>query len=691
MFESRVAPRRRAGLLLGALLGLAAAAPGFAQTRAIRFGSLLGPDGRMIRDAVVLVEGERIQAVGPGLAVPAGAELVDLSGLTGIPGLIDVHTHMTYVWDGAPGTRPRGQAARLPAVTVALAQANARRTLEAGVTSVRDLGASEYTDVALRDLIRSGTMVGPRMFVSGYGLSVTRGPARPGAGVPSGGTADGVDEVIKVARQQIGAGADWIKMYGSTGSFEDVTGFQTFGFAEMKAACDVAHQLGRRIAIHSYGAAGAKDAVRAGADSVEHAVDLDDETLAEMVRRGTVYVPTIDHNRYYRDNAQAYGFPPGTPERLQAFIERNLETLRRALRAGVKVAMGSDAVYSGFGQNTRELEWFVRAGMTPAQALAAATTTAAALLGMEKSLGAVQPGFLADIVAVDGDPLKDIGAVVDNVRWVMKGGSVVVDRRDAARPAAPAYSIQAIRYATSPGFPVSGLVIGAPPDEKLDLAMVVWLVRGGGRTILFDSGFHRERWFRQFPIADYLRPDQALREAGVEPEQVTDVVVSHAHWDHVGGIDLFPRADVWIQAGEYEYYSGQAWQPGGRHGGIDPEDVATLVRLNTAGRLKLVAGDAAELFPGIRAFTGARHTYASQYLRVTGDPPYVLASDNCYLYRNIADRAAGATFAAADRDANLAAQARMLELAGAPERVVPGHDPLQFRRFPAAGRVARIR
>jgi imidazolonepropionase-like amidohydrolase len=422
--------RRTRGLvLLGAVAWALGVTPALAAPKALRFGRVLGPDGRLVANATVLVDGERIQAVGTELTVPAGAERIDLSGYTAIPGLIDVHTHMTYFWDGTPGTRPRGQAARHPGVTVFLAQQNARRTLETGVTTVRDLGASEYTDVAMRDLIRSGAMVGPRMFVSGYGLSVTRAAARPGVGAPSGGTADGVDEVTKVARQQIGAGADWIKVYGSTGSYEDVTGFQTFGFDEMKAAAFVAHSFGKRIAIHSYGPAGARDAVRAGADSLEHAVDLDDETLAEMARRGTVYVPTLDHNRYYRDNVDAYGFAPGTAERLEAFIDRNLETLKRAVRAGVRVAMGSDAVYSGFGQNTRELEWFVRAGMSPGQALGAATTTGAALLGMEKSLGSLQPGFLADIVAVEGDPLTDVGVVVNKVRWVMKGGAVVVDKR----------------------------------------------------------------------------------------------------------------------------------------------------------------------------------------------------------------------------------------------------------------------
>ncbi len=254
------------------------------------------------------------------------------------------------------------------------------------------------------------------------------------------------------------------------------------------------------------------------------------------------------------------------------------------------------------------------------------------------------------------------------------------------------YSIQAIRYATIKGFSVADLVIGAPKDQKIDIAMVLWLIRGRGHNVLFDSGFHREAWLHEFPTtADYLRPDEAVKLAGVAPENVTDIIISHAHWDHMGGIDLFPKATVWIQKQEFAYYSGDAWQPGGKHGGIDPEDVKALVQKNTEGRLRFVGGDDVEILPGIRAYTGARHTYASQFIRVDGNPPFVLASDNCYLYRNLAEHRASATFTDADRSANIRNQARMIELAGSAERVVPGHDPAQFEKFQTAGRIARIR
>src|SRR4029079_3641521 len=255
---------------------------------------------------------------------------------------IDAHTHMTFYWDRTPGTRPWTQLGTLGApVTVFLAQENARKTLESGVTTVRDLGSWEYTDIAMRDLINRGAMIGPRMFVAGNGLHVS-------GKTPDAGTADGVDEVERVGRKQIANGVDWIKMYGSTGSDEDVTGFQTYSFEEMKAACDVAHRAGKRIAIHSYGPDGARDAVRAGADSVEHATDMDDATIAEMARRGTVYVPTVEHNRYYIAHRDEFGYDQAVADRLKDYIKRNLETLKRAVRARVTVAMGSDAVFTGF-------------------------------------------------------------------------------------------------------------------------------------------------------------------------------------------------------------------------------------------------------------------------------------------------------------------------------------------------------
>ncbi|OFW03349.1 MAG: hypothetical protein A3H96_19565 [Acidobacteria bacterium RIFCSPLOWO2_02_FULL_67_36] len=388
----------------------------FGQPTAIRFARVW--DGtRVIPNAVVVVDNGRILSVEPaGKELPAGARVIDHRRYTGLPGLIDLHTHMTYYWDRQPGTRPLGQRRR-PAVTVFLARDNARRTLETGVTTVRDLGASNDTDFAMRDLINLGAMEGPRMVVAGQGISAPRQASGPDP-----------DTMRKAAEDRIKSGSDWVKVYASRGSFDSVDTTQTLTFDEMKAIVDAAHAQGHKVAIHSYGASGVRDAVRAGADSVEHGVDLDDETLAEMVKRGTVWVPTIDHNRYYVDARDEFGFKPEAIPPLREYLQRNLESTRRAVTAGVRIGMGSDAVYTMFGQNTRELGWLVKAGMTPAQALGAATTTAADLLGMSDRLGRVAPGFIADMIAVEGDPLQNIDALFTGVKWVMQDGRVVIDR-----------------------------------------------------------------------------------------------------------------------------------------------------------------------------------------------------------------------------------------------------------------------
>ncbi len=407
---------------LGALLLLVAPA----SAASYRFRAVWDGD-KVHRSVCVNTREERIESIG---ACPPDA--IDMSRYTAIPGLIDVHTHMTNLPRRNPVSAPGRDAA-----IVYLAASHARKTLETGVTTVRDLGVSRdptsesaasgyrsftYPDIAMRDLINAGQMTGPRMFVAGYGLQVQRGA------VARANEATGPVEVVRFVRQQFYAGVDYIKMFGSTGGGQDVSQTQTFTYDEMKAAVDAAHALGKRIAIHSYGPDGARDAVRAGADSLEHATDIDDATIAEMVRRKTWYVPTIDHNRYYADNYKFLGFPDKAVGDLKSYIGRNLESAKRAWKAGVRFAMGSDAIYTMFGENTRELVWFVKAGMTPEQALKTATTNAAELLGQEKSLGALRPGYFADIVVVEGDPLADIQVAIDKVRWVLKGGEVVVDK-----------------------------------------------------------------------------------------------------------------------------------------------------------------------------------------------------------------------------------------------------------------------
>jgi len=435
------------------ITGLVRTASSFAQSslkaeakvKAIRVGKLWDGKGRVWTNAIVIVEGERVQEVTTDAKrVPTGADVLDLTKYYVLPGLIDVHTHMTLYADetlsdeaGRSVPMLKQVASNSAAVEVFVARKGAMRTLEAGVTTVRDLGSDQYMDIAMRDLINSREMIGPRMFVCGYGLSVTstayKGSNSSVGAPPAGGIADGVAEVLRVVRQQVAAGADVIKMFASTGTDDDTSGYQTYGYDEIKAAVDAAHQFGKKIAIHSYGPDGARDAVRAGTDSLEHATDMDDATIAEMAKRGTYYVPTIDHNRYYVENGSKIGYTPGFEPRSQAFIARNLETARKAHRAGVKFAMGSDSVYSMFGQNTRELGWFVRAGMSPEEALKTATSNAAELLGKGNELGAVAPGYIADLVAIEGDPTSDIGVVVEKVKWVMKGGAVVVDKNRAVQ------------------------------------------------------------------------------------------------------------------------------------------------------------------------------------------------------------------------------------------------------------------
>jgi imidazolonepropionase-like amidohydrolase len=422
-------------LLFPAIL-IAQSNPSPKSVKAVKFGHLWDAHGKLWTNAIVLIEDDKIKSVTTNPSdIPPHAQFIDLSKFTGIPGLIDVHTHMTIYTDETPGQPMLKQlTANPPAVEVFLARKGALRTLEAGVTTVRDLGSDQYMDIAMRDLINHGEMIGPRMFVCGYGLTVTSTPYKPGLNPPAGGIADGVPEVLRAVRQQVAAGADVIKLYASTGTDDDVTGFETYSYDEIKAAVDAAHQFGKKIAIHSYGPDGARDAVRAGTDSLEHATDMDDATIQEMARRGTFYVPTIDHNRYYLDNWQKIGYADGFQEKTKAFIERNLETARKAFKAGVKFAMGSDAIYTMFGENTRELAWFVKAGMTPEQALRTATTNAAELLGKPTELGAVAPGYFADLVAVEGDPLSNIDVAIKNVRWVMKSGQVLVDKTATSSP-----------------------------------------------------------------------------------------------------------------------------------------------------------------------------------------------------------------------------------------------------------------
>ncbi len=256
-------------------------------------------------------------------------------------------------------------------------------------------------------------------------------------------------------------------------------------------------------------------------------------------------------------------------------------------------------------------------------------------------------------------------------------------------PAPPVYEVYAISYGVLPDFPVSALVAGADTSRRMDIQMMVWLARGPeGRTVLIDTGFHRERLVRSWNVRDFVPPSEAVARAGVRPEEVTDVVVTHLHWDHAGGVELFPNARVWIQEEEYAHYRRPEVRA--TRTGVDPEDLAVLEGVAARGRLMLVPGDAREILPGITVYTGGRHTHASQYAGVrTRQGTVVVASDNLYLYENLERRLPIAQ--TLDAESNLRAQERMTRIAPDPRLIVPGHDPAVFSRFPRPGKgVARI-
>lgn len=262
---------------------------------------------------------------------------------------------------------------------------------------------------------------------------------------------------------------------------------------------------------------------------------------------------------------------------------------------------------------------------------------------------------------------------------------VLLAALSARAPAAPrsdTWQVYALRYATLTGFPVHDLVAGADTTRTIDLAMMFWLLEGpGGRHVLVDAGFYRPKFVDPWNPAGYTRPADVVQRFGIAPDSITDVIISHVHWDHLDGADLFPRARIWIQRQEYEYYVG----PGGLplHSAIDTVDAAMLFQLHKLGRVTLVDGDAREILPGVTAYTGGKHTFASQFMGVrTAKGVVIVASDNMYLFENLEKHAAIAQ--TLDAKSNLAAQDRMKRLAASPRLIVPGHDPAVFTRYTRA-------
>ena len=251
-----------------------------------------------------------------------------------------------------------------------------------------------------------------------------------------------------------------------------------------------------------------------------------------------------------------------------------------------------------------------------------------------------------------------------------------------AQPNPPVtYEAFAVRFGTLPQFRVSGLIAGADASRRLDIPVMVWLLKGSnGKRVLIDSGFYRQKFLEQWKPQNFRSPADAVAAAGVKPEEITDIVISHAHWDHVDGADLFPKATVWIQREEYTYYTGEAWHARNTHGGVDPDDMLALLKINTEGRLRFVNGDDQEIIPGIRCYTGGKHTWQSQFVAVqTGSGTAVFTSDNVYMYENLEKRVPIAQ--TLDAASNLRAQDRVRTLASRPSLIVPGHDPAVFERF----------
>jgi imidazolonepropionase-like amidohydrolase len=388
-----------------------------------------GKSDRIVAPGVVIVSGNKIESVGG--QVPASARVIDLGDATVLPGFIDAHTHLTDDYN------PDYNGARIEALERTVgeqaihATSNARRTLLAGFTTVRDLGSTDFLDVGLRNSINRGIVPGPRMLVAVNAIGATGGHCDSGEGFRFGllhhemGPEDGVinspDQARFAVRFNIKYGADVIKTCATGGvlSLTDDVDTPQLTQAELDALVTAAHELRRRTAAHAHGSEGAKRAIRAGIDSIEHGTFLDDEAMRLMHERGTYLVPTLST----RSGLAEAKFPPRVKEKADRAVKAQDDMVRRAMAAGVKIALGTDAAVYPHGNNALEFVLMANDGMTPAQSLRAGTSVAASLLGMDDKVGTLEAGKLADIVAVPGNPLEDIRAA-QSVFFVMKDGTV---------------------------------------------------------------------------------------------------------------------------------------------------------------------------------------------------------------------------------------------------------------------------
>lgn len=396
----------------------------------IRAGHLLDvKTGNTLSGQAIVIEGDKIVSVGPAAEakLAPGAETIDLPNATVLPGLIDAHTHLTF------DTNQIGyQALGISVPREALIGAkNARITLEAGFTTVRNVGASGYSDVALRDAINDGDVPGPRMLVSGPALGITGGHCDENL-LPfefhyqAEGVADGIEAVQHKVREVIKYGADVIKICATGGvmSKGDDPNASQYTLEEMKAIVAEAHRLGRKVAAHAHGAEGVRWASIAGVDSIEHGHLMDDDSIATLKKNGTYIVPTLYLMDWNRENLGKRNAPDYIVKKMQMVMATGDDTLKKAFAAGLKVGFGTDAAVYPHGLNAHEFAVYVRLGMTPLQAIQTSTINDADLLGWSNKIGTLEAGKWADVIAVDGDPLKDV-TTLQHVKFVMKGGEVV--------------------------------------------------------------------------------------------------------------------------------------------------------------------------------------------------------------------------------------------------------------------------
>jgi len=414
---------------------LCAQAPASKRT-VIRPGRLLDVrTGELRTGQAIVIEGDKIAKVAPSSEVKAteGDSTIDLPDGTLLPGLIDAHTHLTFDL-GSLGYQGLGISTAREALHGAR---NARRTLEAGFTTVRNVGARDYADIALRDAINDGDVIGPRMIASGPALGITGGHCDenllpPAFHFQADGVADGVEGVQHKVREVIKYGADVIKICATGGvlSKGDDPNAAQYTLEEMKAIVADAHRLGRRVAAHAHGAEGVRWASEAGVDSIEHGHLMDDAAVATLKKNGTYLVPTLFLGEYMTQNLERSDVPEYSKAKMRAVAAAMQQNVKKAFDAGVKVAFGTDAAVYPHGLNAGEFHVYVKLGMKPLAAIQTATINAADLLGWTKQVGTLEPGKFADMIAVDGDPTKDV-TTLEHVKFVMKGGTVY--KNDYAR------------------------------------------------------------------------------------------------------------------------------------------------------------------------------------------------------------------------------------------------------------------